>query len=387
MTTGTASSAPGTPPPMPVRATAAATMMRAPGGRAVVVMHDDSKPRDGHEAATLDALARRIAALLRAARHERPYFVPARTLTREEALPLGIHGADDLFGGVVPEAFVASKLISHATLPRAVARPRGWSESMGAAVAGVVLPGYAAFSHEDAYRAGIELLAAGCVRLKQGGGIGGNGQAVLHDASELEHALDTIDPASIETQGVVLERNLESETTISIGEIHLGGLRAAYRGSQRRTLDHAGHEVYGGSDLVVRRGRLADLEQHTRDPAMRLALEQARIYDEAAHAAYPGLCASRRNYDVAQGADGDGRRWSGVLEQSWRIGGASPAELAALEALAADPGLDEVHASAVEVFALVDVPAGATVHWRGIDPLVGALTKYSLVHADGHPAR
>lgn len=365
----------------------AAVMMRAPGGRAVVVMHDESRARDGHEAATLDALARRIAALLPAARHERPYFVPARTLTREEALPLGIHGADDLFGGVVPHAFVASKLISHATPPNASARPRGWSDSMGAAVAGVVLPGYAAFNHEDAYRAGIELLTDGCVRFKHGGGIGGNGQSVVHDASELELALDAIDPASIGAQGVVLERNLESETTISIGEVQLGGLRAAYHGAQRRTLNHAGHEVYGGSDLVVRRGRLADLEQHTRDPAMRLALQQVRIYDEAAHAAYPGLCASRRNYDVAQGIDAAGRRWSGVLEQSWRIGGASPAELAALEALAAHPDLDEVHASAVEVFALTDAPAGAIVHWRGIDPVVGALTKYSLVHADGHPAR
>lgn len=361
--------------------------MRAPRSRAVVVMHDESRSREGHEAATLEALARRIAALLPAARHERPYVVPARTLTREEAAPLGIHGADDLFGGVVPHAFVATKLISHATPARASARPRGWSESMGAAVAGVVLPGYAAFSHEDAYGAGIELLAQGCVRFKHGGGIGGNGQSVLHDASELEHALDALDPVSIATQGVVLERNLESETTISIGEVHLGGLRAAYHGSQRRTLDHAGHEVYGGSDLVVRRGRLVDLEQHTRDPAMRLALRQARVYDEAAHAAYPGLCASRRNYDVAQGVDGDGRRWSGVLEQSWRIGGASPAELAALEALATNPDLDEVPASAVEVFALVDAPPGATVHWRGIDPVVGALTKYSMVHADGHPAR
>jgi hypothetical protein len=371
---------------MPVHSVAALTV-RAPGGRAVVVMHDETRPRNGHEAATLEALARRIAALLPAARHERPYFVPARTLTREEALSLGIHGADDLFGGVVPHAFVASKLISHSTPPHASARPRGWSDSMASAIAGVVLPGYAAFNHEDAYRAGVALLADGCVRFKQGGGIGGNGQSVLHDASELEHALDAIDPVEIEAQGVVLERNLESETTISIGEIHLGGLRAAYHGSQRRTLDHAGREVYGGSDLVVRRGRLADLEQHTRDPAIRLALQQVRTYDDAAHAAYPGLCASRRNYDVAQGIDASGRRWSGVLEQSWRIGGASPAELAALEALAANPDLDEVHASAIEVFALVDAPAGSTVHWRGFDPVVGALTKYSLVHFDGHPTR
>lgn len=46
------------------------------------------------------------------------YFVPCDTLCDlGQARRLGIHGADDLFGGVVPRPFVATKLISH-PLPR-----------------------------------------------------------------------------------------------------------------------------------------------------------------------------------------------------------------------------------------------------------------------------
>ena len=45
-------------------------------------------------------------------------------------------------------------------------------------------------------------------------------------------------------------------------------------------------------------------------------------------AAFPGLFASRCNYDVVTGADGVGKHHSGVLEQSWRAGGASGAEIA-----------------------------------------------------------
>jgi hypothetical protein len=68
----------------------------------------------------------------------------------------------------------------------------------------------------------------------------------------------------------------------------------------------------------------------------RAAVTAARRYDEAM-VEYPGFMASRRNYDVGQGLDTDGRPRLGVLESSWRIGGASSAELVALAAFAKDP--------------------------------------------------
>ena len=52
--------------------------------------------------------------------------------------------------------------------------------------------------------------------------------------------------------------------------------------------------------------------------AVRQAVLQARAYETAAFETFPGLYASRRNYDVARGRTGDGHWRSGVLEQSWR---------------------------------------------------------------------
>jgi hypothetical protein len=64
----------------------------------------------------------------------------------------------------------------------------------------------------------------------------------------------------------------------------------------------------------------------------------------------PGFMASRRNYDVAQGIGADGRARSGMLEPSWRIGGASSAELGALAAFARDPSWQIIRASPVEAY-------------------------------------
>ena len=364
------------------------TMQYGEARRRVIVVHDECGWAGGHEAVTLESMAARLALLVPASARDDAYYVPARTLTREQASRLGIASADDLFGGVVPHAFAATKMISHALPGADSARPAGWADALGAALAGAVLPGFSAFAPEDAMRGGLQLLEDGGVRLKVGDGIGGNGQAVVGDAAALADAIARIGTATIEAAGVVLERNLEREATLSIGEIRIGTLRAAYHGRQRRTLDHAGRTVYGGSDLVVRRGGLADLQEHVRDPDLRLAIRQAQAYDEAAHAAFPGMYASRRNYDVSQGFDADGRRWSGVLEQSWRIGGASPAEIAALEALLADPRLEEVHASAIEAYGPPgDLPPGAVLHFHGTDPAVGRLVKYAMVHPHGHPAQ
>ncbi len=108
-------------------------------------------------------------------------------------------------------------------------------------------------------------------------------------------------------------------------------------------------------------------------------MAQARTYDAAAMECFPGLFASRRNYDVAQGVDATGRRRSGVLEQSWRVGGASGAEVAALEALRAGPGLRAVRASTIEIHGQLHAPPpGAMVCFHGEDQRVGSMTKYAV---------
>jgi len=73
-----------------------------------------------------------------------------------------------------------------------------------------------------------------------------------------------------------------------------------------------------------------------------------------------------------------------VLEQSWRIGGASGAEVAALEALQADPDLEVVRACTVERYgAGVPVPDDATLYFCGIDEQLGMITKYARLEGHG----
>src|SRR5262249_34730687 len=149
---------------------------------------------------------------------------------------------------------------------------------------------------------------------------------------------------------------------------------------QFATTDNQGASVYGGSDLVVVPGDYDTLVGLGLAPEVGLAVAQARAYDAAATEAFPGLLASRRNYDVARGKDAAGRWRSGVLEQSWRIGGASGAEVAALAAFRADPTLRAVRAWCVEAYGTNAAPAPrAILHFRGVDDRVGPITKYTVV--------
>ena len=139
----------------------------------------------------------------------------------------------------------------------------------------------------------------------------------------------------------------------------MADLVGTYYGTQFMTTNNRGAEVYGGSDMTVVRGGFDALLALPLSEEVALAIDQARTYDAAASECFDGLYASRRNYDVAQGRDGAGRSGSGVLEQSWRLGGASGAEIGALEAFRADPSLRIVRATTREVYGdAPELPAG-----------------------------
>lgn len=349
----------------------------------------------GHDVRTKASVARDIAELLslpfsedaadvQAARSA--YVVPCETIAGlDVAARLGIRGPDDLFGGVVPQAFMASKVITHGLVRRGSLAPAGWPAGLGAELLGVVLPGHTVFCRHDARLAGERLLRGGPVRLKCADGVGGSGQTVATSGVELARQIDAIDPAQIRRVGWVLERNLVGNVvTHSVGAVRIGPWRAAYCGQQTNTVDRLGREVYGGSRLLVARGGFRELLDLDLPPATRLAVAQAMRYDHAAQTACAGMFASRVNYDVAQGFDISGRRLSGVLEQSWRIGGASGAEIAALLAFKADPSLHSVVASTHEVHAdHVAVPPDARIHHDDVDPRLGRITKYTRVERHG----
>jgi hypothetical protein len=306
------------------------------------------------------------------------YFVPSTTLLSDEARALGIRSEDDFFGGVVPYPFVATKSIAHPLAGEGAYKPQGWSEAFAERVRDVVLPGYTAFTHEDARRAAHSLLEDGPVRIKRGRGMGGKGQLVIEGRADLAR-LDAIDAAELAEHGLVVEPNLAELTTYSVGQVCVGTMRASYCGTQKTTRDNGGELVYGGSDLLVVRGGYDELKTIPLPAELKTAIQQAQAFDAAAKE-FDGMFASRRNYDVLRGRDSRGRWHCGVLEQSWRIGGASGPEVAALAAFRADPRLRAVHARSTEAYgAGAQPPPGAIVHFQGVDRSAGPMTKYTLV--------
>ena len=262
-----------------------------------------------HDRATQRRLAARLAALMGCEFDELKgtamgstvdlgYVVPDVTITSlETARALGIRGEEDLFGGVVPFPFVATKTISHPLIDPAAAAPPGWQADFPERVRDVTLAGWSAFSPSDARAAGRRLLRDGDVRIKLASGIGGSGQSVARGETELDAQLAVIAPAAF-ADGVVVERNLVDDVrTYSVGLVRVGALRASYIGTQRTTRSRHGKEVYGGSSIQVVRGGFDALEPLTLEDGARRAIAMARAYHESALTCFAGMLASRSNYD------------------------------------------------------------------------------------------
>ena len=307
------------------------------------------------------------------------YFVPHDALLASKADELGIRGPEFLFGGVVQHAFIATKAITHPLVDRNAVAPIGWSHAFSQWAGDSVLRGFSTFSPADAKRAAAMLVREGPVRIKCVSGIGGSGQHVAGNAHEVDAVLMAIDPGEFESSGVTIEQHLDEDVTFSVGRVECGGETIAYCGTQRTTRNSQGHEVYGGSTLEVVRGGFAALLDSDLSSERRAAVELAHTYDAAAFTAYPDAFASRRNYDVLFGRDANARIRAGVLEQSWRIGGASGAEVLAFAALRRDRARTRVCCATVEIYdAAHEVPAGAFVYYRGTDHHGGPLIKYAI---------
>ena len=311
-------------------------------------------------------------------RDARLYVVPHDALLLDDARALGIDGPDHIYGGVVPHAFVATKAITHPLVSPDAAAPEGWSHDCGERNASSTLRGYTAFARNDARRAARRLLRSGLVRIKCVSGIGGAGQYLARNEDEADAALDALPDAEL-ARGVAVEEHLDDGVTFSVGVARCCEASIAYCGAQTTTRNHRGSEVYGGSTLDVVRGGFGALLAIDITKAQRAAVELACAYDDAAFTAYPQAFASRRNYDVLLGRDTTGGVRAGVLEQSWRIGGASGAEVLALEAFHRDAARMRMRCATVEVYdPAAPTPPGAFVYYRGVDPVAGALTKYAV---------
>ncbi len=339
-----------------------------------------------HEEATMRFAALRIATLLgvrcdpaaagaphRGGGH---FWLPQATLQADEAAALGIHEESQLWGGVVPFPFVATKLVSHPLWQRDSVAPFGWRQVRG--IEDCTLPGYSVFSRQDAEEAALHLLQAGDVRIKCPFARGGHGQSVVRSERDLAQWLDSPGCGPIH-DGLVVERHLVRSITYSVGSSTLPGHQIAYHGEQRNVFDRSGDEVYGGSVLTVRRGGFPALCTDLPDGEVAAAVRAAIRYDRVVRRTY-GVLASRCNYDVIAGVDSQGRHHLGVLEQSWRFGGASMAEVLAMEAFAANPALSWAIAETVESYGDAPDPPGAAVYWQGD---VTSPRKYARIVRDG----
>ena len=344
---------------------------------------------DPHQTVMLDADAKVIAHVLGyeyGGRHQAAkdytapvFFVPDDTLLVDEASSLGIRGPSDFYGGIVPHPFVKTKAITHGLVEENAERAPGWSPAFAERVSEIVLPGYTVFSAGDARTAAKRMLRRGGIRVKKPLGASGKGQSLVTTLQELDALLETYASEEMATYGLVLEENLRQVRTLSVGHIAIDGLTVAYCGVQRITKDNEGRSVYGGSDLVCVRGGWDALDALAVEPDARAGVAEAKLYDQAM-SEYPGFMASRRNYDIGQGIDSEGRPRSGVFESSWRIGGASPAELLALTEFAQDPSAQVIEAAHVADFGKHrEAPAGAVVHFEGDDPQAGPLIRYTMV--------
>ena len=132
----------------------------------IVVTYAVDEGLTRHEVAGRVAVARSLAALKgfefgggyepslqRSERSSRLYFVPSETLSGHEAARLGIRGADDLFGGVVPYPFVATKTIVHPLAGRDAQRPQGWQSWRIGGASGPEVAALEAFRADPGLRA------------------------------------------------------------------------------------------------------------------------------------------------------------------------------------------------------------------------------------------
>jgi hypothetical protein len=356
----------------------------------IVVAHSIRPDAPLHEVETNRALARWLAHILglKYGGSYNPelhsgrdlYLLPTQTLVgAAQARQLGVKGPEDLWGGYVDHDFICTKAISHGLLSKEAVAPEGWSPLFAERIRNVVLDGLSVHALEDARPAATHLLYTGPIRLKPVHACAGRGQEVIRSLDEFDAILARPDAAQLFGEGVVLEQDLHDVVTHSVGQSFIGDHVISYCGDQYLTRDGQGEEVYGGSNLLVVQGYYEDLLRLDLPDDVRLAIEQAQTFDNAADEAYPGFYASRRNYDIAQGLDSDGQRRSGVLEQSWRMGGASSAEVAALQSFVNNPGLKAIHVSSVETYVDQPLPADAIEVYRGPAENSDFLLKYVTV--------
>ncbi|HEU4665134.1 MAG TPA: DUF3182 family protein [Dokdonella sp.] len=353
-------------------------------GRVEAIFRHEQARDEGSEC--LAHTAERIARLLQyecgsAPRDDRQriYFVPDHTLTLAEAARLGIRSELDLYGGVVPHAFVATRAAAHAPISADAVVPQSWSYALARMLASNVLRGYSAFTVMDACIAAKRLLRSGPVRIHCGDAEPAPAGEALHDLDDCIEAIEAIPLVDLGLRGVVVEHALAEESVHVVGNARIGAQSVSYLGTRRAARTVHGVTVHAGCDLVLVQGDFTALDRVGLDAHERKAVLKAAYYDAAFAHAYRPSFASRRCYDVVIGRNAHGEVRMGVRGPLWRCSAESPAEVAAMLAFRDLPGLACVRASTYEAIGAVDLPGDAMVYHRARCDAGGTVTRYCTV--------
>ena len=266
------------------------------------------------------------AGLLRAERHAGRRRRPPRSASRAE---------HDLFGGVVPHPFVATKAITHPLVEPDAAAPAGWMRDVRRAASAMRAAPASRRSPRDARRAGLRLL-----RARPGARQAGAGDRRPRPARGARRArrwtrvLAAMDAAEIADHGLVLEENLGDVAHLQRRPGARGravGQLLRHAAADDATTGATGLRRLGPDGRARRLRRAAGADAAPTRSAWRSSRRAPTTprWSTASRASCLALQLRR-----GAGPDAAGRWRSGVLEQSWRIGGASGAEIAALEAFA-----------------------------------------------------
>lgn len=270
------------------------------------------------------------------------YYLPSHTLLLQEADALGIKSLHDLYGGVVPYAFLLNKTLSHPIHHPSMNSPEGWNNDLALSLKPFVLAGYSAFNTQDALWTAEGMIHDGPLRIKLANADAGRGQWIVSNHEEVVDLLNQAQYQPFFEQGVIFEEALYNTVTFSIGQTEIGNQTISYCGEQEVAMDLKDKPAYGGSTISVVRGGYDQLDTALIFDQHKEALRLVQQYERHIFNAFPQIYASRRNYDVLQGTNANGHKRLSVIDHSWELGGASMAEVLALEVFAADSSLHRI---------------------------------------------
>jgi hypothetical protein len=257
------------------------------------------------------------------------YQIPSSTITLSEAERRGVRSVDDLYGVAIGVNDIPGSKVS---LHRVIgSSPHGYSRSVANSLTerGLVLPGYSVFNIESAQLAFQALHNDDySVRLKDPRQSDSGGQWVVECETDLLDVLQRL--PELGTHGVVLESNLSDTSTLSMGSVIIDGVCYSFLARQF-DVKHLGKTRFGGGQVTFYQCELSDLADNVDDEYLKVAIEKASSAHDVFSQYEP--IASRFSYDVLTGVASNGNMLSGVSDQTFRVGGYTPAEVLAIERL------------------------------------------------------